>query len=217
MPRQVNNISKLITLRLTLALVMLCALSAASFAQVTATFKNYNGAVLQTVKVKRGTAPKYTGATPTRAADAQYTYTFKGWSPTVGVITQNTTFTAQFTATVRKYTITFKNGDGSTLQSSSVEYGATPSCSSTPTKAATAQYTYTFKAWSPAIAKVTGAATYTPTFNQTVRSYAIKFVDGDGKTVQSSTLQYGATPSYTGSTRLLQPNTLTHSRRGVLQ
>ena len=200
MPRQVNNISKLITLRLTLALVMLCAFSGAAFAQLTATFKNYNGTVLQTVKVKRGTAPKYTGATPTRAADAQYTYTFKGWSPTVGVITTNTTYTAQFTATVRKYTITFLNGDGSTLQSSALAYGATPSCSSTPTKAATAQYTYTFKAWSPAIAKVTGAATYTPTFNQTVRSYAIKFVDGDGKTVQSSTLQYGATPSYTGST-----------------
>ncbi|MBO6034525.1 MAG: hypothetical protein J6P34_01555 [Paludibacteraceae bacterium] len=126
---------------------------------------------MQTVKVKRGTAPKYTGATPTRPADAQYTYTFKGWSPTVGVITTNTTYTAQFTATVRKYTITFLNGDGSTLQSSTLAYGATPSYTgSTPTKAATAQYTYTFKAWSPAIAKVTGAATYTPTFNQTVRS-----------------------------------------------
>ncbi len=201
MPRQVNNISKLITLRLTLALVMLCAFSGAAFAQLTATFKNYDGTVLYTQKnIRRNQVPQYKGSTPTRPADAQYTYTFKGWSPTIKAITTNTTYVAQYTSTVRKYTITFLNGDGSTLQSSSVAYGSTPSCSSTPTKAATAQYTYTFKAWSPAIAKVTGAATYTPTFNQTVRSYAIKFVDGDGKTVQSSTLQYGATPSYTGST-----------------
>ena len=195
------NILKLVTLRFALVTVMLCVFSGAAFAQLTATFKNYDGTVLYTQKnIRRNQVPQYKGSTPTRPADAQYTYTFKGWSPAIKAITTNTTYVAQYTSTVRKYTITFLNGDGSTLQSSSVAYGSTPSCSSTPTKAATAQYTYTFKAWSPAIAKVTGAATYTPTFNQTVRSYAIKFVDGDGKTVQSSTLQYGATPSYTGST-----------------
>ena len=187
---------KLVTLRLALVTVMLCAFSGAAFAQLTATFKNYDGTVLYTQKnIRRNQVPQYKGSTPTRPADAQYTYTFKGWSPAIKAITTNTTYTAQFTATVRKYTITFLNGDGSTLQSTSVAYGSTPSCSSTPTKAATAQYTYTFKAWSPAIAKVTGAATYTPTFNQTVRSYTITFKNGDGSTLQSSSVAYGSTPS----------------------
>lgn len=71
----------------------------------TATFKNYNGTVLQTVTVNNGATPSYTGATPTKPKDKQYTYTFSGWSPSLGAITGNTTYTAQFTAKLREYTI----------------------------------------------------------------------------------------------------------------
>ncbi len=94
------------------------------------------------------------------------------------------------------YTIKFVNDDGTVLQSSSVQYNATPSYTgATPTKAQTAQYTYTFKGWDKTIAKVTGAATYTATYTSTVRSYNITWnVDG---TTSTSTLTYGSTPSKT--------------------
>ena len=73
---------------------------------------------------------------------------------------------ATFTNTRQTYTITFVNWDGSELQSSDVAFGQTPVYTGeTPTKASTAQYTYTFRGWDPEIVPVTGDAIYTATYN----------------------------------------------------
>ena len=65
-------------------------------------------------------------------------------------------YTATYTSTVNEYTITWKDGNGNTLKTEEVAYGTTPSYSgTTPTKTATAQYTYTFNGtWSPEIEDV---------------------------------------------------------------
>lgn len=62
-------------------------------------FLNWNNAVLQSSQVKEGAMPSYTGATPTRPEDAQYTYTFSSWSPTIVAATADADYTAQYTAT----------------------------------------------------------------------------------------------------------------------
>lgn len=64
-------------------------------------FLDWNGAVLQNTQVKEGDMPAYTGVTPTRAEDEQYTYTFKGWSPTITTATADADYTAQYTATAK--------------------------------------------------------------------------------------------------------------------
>ena len=43
------------------------------------TFKNYDGTVLDTQTVDHGSSVTYGGATPTRPATAQYTYSWTGW------------------------------------------------------------------------------------------------------------------------------------------
>ena len=78
--------------------------------EVTYTFKDYDGTVLKTGKVDDGETPT-APADPTREADAQYTYTFAGWNPTVGKITKKTTYTATYTATVNQYDVTIASED----------------------------------------------------------------------------------------------------------
>ena len=108
--------------------------------------------------------PTYTGETPTKASDGQYTYTFKGWEPEISEVTDEATYTAKFESKVRQYAIKFVNG-GNTLQETTVNYGEMPTYTGeTPTKASDGQYTYTFKGWEPEISEVSGDQTYTAQF-----------------------------------------------------
>ena len=137
--------------------------------QYTVTFKNADDTILQSSKWDYGSTPSYSGATPTKAANAQYTYTFAGWSPAIATVTGDATYTAKFNSTVNKYTITW-NVDGN-ITTEQYEYGATPSFKGSTDKMATAEYTYTFAGWDSAIATVTGNATYTATYNSLLRTY----------------------------------------------
>ena len=77
----------------------------------TVTWKNHDGSVLETdTGVAYNSTPSYNGTTPVRAEDESFTYTFKGWSPTVSAVTDDIVYTAEFTATSKRvepsYTVT---------------------------------------------------------------------------------------------------------------
>ncbi|MBQ9914488.1 MAG: hypothetical protein IJO73_09710, partial [Clostridia bacterium] len=103
--------------------------------------------------------------------------------------------------TVKKYTVTWKNDDGTVLETDSdVEYGATPSYGgATPTKAADAQYTYTFKGWTPEVSEVKGDVTYTATYTQTPKTVTVTWVFADGST-DTQSVEYGKTPTAPANT-----------------
>jgi hypothetical protein len=65
----------------------------------TVQFLNWDGSVLQSTQVEEGKMPQYTGATPTKPSDSQYSYTFSGWTPQIVAATADATYTATFTAT----------------------------------------------------------------------------------------------------------------------
>ena len=149
-----------------------------------------------------GAMPVYKGYTPTKDANAQYTYTFAGWGEIVKV-TGNKTYTAIFDSTVNKYTITW-NIDGTEI-TEEYEYGAMPSYKGeTPTRAGNAQYTYTFKDFG-SVLSVTGDKTYTAQFIETVNKYTITWVIDGVETTEE--YEYGATPSYKGETPTKDGNT----------
>ncbi len=121
------------------------------------TFVDENGTVLKAATAyDYGTAAADIAkpANPTKASTAQYSYTFAGWSPTVGNVTADATYTATYTPNLRSYTITWKNDDGSTIDTTTVAYGTVPTHADA-TKAADAQYTYTFDGWDPTPVAVT--------------------------------------------------------------
>ena len=167
----------------------------------TVRFVNDDGTDLQSSLVAYGDMPSYTSQAPTKAADAQYTYTFAGWSPEITSVTGDVTYTAYYSSTVNKYTVTFVDENGAELESGEVPYGTTPQYTGAlPTKAATAQYTYTFDGWTPEFTAVTGDATYTATYTSAVINYMVKFVNDDGTELQSGLVAYGETPVYSGET-----------------
>jgi hypothetical protein len=169
--------------------------------EYTITWLNDDGSQIDQTKVEYGEVPTHADATKT--STAEWNYTFTGWDETPVAVTEDATYKATFSAEKREYTITWKNGDATIEIDSNVPYGTTPSFdSATPAKAATAQYTYTFSGWDPAIVPVAGDATYTAQFSSTVNKYHITWqVKLNGETLESKEedVEYGQTPSY-GST-----------------
>ncbi len=154
--------------------------------------------LLSTQSVGYGKTPVYSGATPTKAATAQYSYTFSKWDRTLAAAYQDTSYYAVYTSTVNSYSIVFKDYDSTKLQSSAVNYGVTPTCSKTPTRASTAEWKYTFKGWTPTVTSVTKAATYTAVYDSSKVQYAITFNNYDGTKLSTVNVNYGAIPSYSG-------------------
>ena len=131
----------------------------------TIAWKNWDGTVLKTESVNYGVTPKYDGV-PARENDAQYSYEFKGWTPEIVPVMGNAEYTAEFTQTVNKYTVTWKNGDV-VLEKEQLAYGEKPEYKGeTPTKEEDT-YVYTFSGWEPEIVEVTGDAVYSAVFEKT--------------------------------------------------
>ncbi|MFR8190625.1 InlB B-repeat-containing protein, partial [Alistipes putredinis] len=148
-----------------------------------------------------GAIPKFEGVEPTKAADAQYTYTFKGWDKDYTEVKGNQTYVAVYEKTTNKYTVTWVDEDGTTLiDQKDYEYGAIPKFEGVePTKAADAQYTYTFKGWDKDYTEVKGNQTYVAVYEKTTNKYTVTWVDEDGTTlIDQKDYEYGAIPKFEG-------------------
>lgn len=100
----------------------------------------------------------------------------------------------------------FKDWDNTVLKEGKVKEWTEPTPPADPTREATAQYTYTFTGWNPAVAPITRKTTYTAQYSSTVNSYTVTFVDDDGTTVlDEQTLDYWATPVYAWETPTKEP------------
>lgn len=158
------------------------------------------GTVLDTQQVEYGTVPAFAGTLPTLPENtAQYTYSGT-WDKEFAAVTGEATYTYNIDATVNNYTIKFVNYNDELLYEVSVPYGDVPTYNGdTPIKPNTAKYGYSFKGWDKDLVAVTGVATYTAQYDETLAKYTIKFVDGQGNDLETKELEYGVTPTFTGT------------------
>ena len=170
--------------------------------------------VLKTVTCLDGVPQESAPAAPTKASTAQYSYSFVGWNstagqstaeyssggPTSGVTADKTLYPA-FTSTVRTYTVTWKNSNGTTLETdTNVAYGSTPhydgSTPQNPTEGGGA-----FQGWTPAISTVTGNVTYTASYVPTyTATFVLAAADGGTTLYTQTNIPQGTTPTYGGAT-----------------
>lgn len=173
----------------------------------TVTWNPNGGSVSPTSTTKTHGSTLGTLPTPTRAADAQYTYIFKGWftAATGGtqisastIVTGNVIYYAQWTANIRSYTATFNSNGGGTPSPSTItktygsELGTLPTCSRTG---------YTFLGWYTASSggtkissttKITSTVTYYAQWS--INSYTLTYDVNGGNAVSpaSKSVQYGS-------------------------
>lgn len=126
-----------------------------------------------------GATPVYSGETPYKDADAQYTYTFSKW-PTISPATTGTTYTAVFDKTLRKYRIAFFNGE-QLLQDEQLEYGTMPEYKGEDLTYTAEGVKYNHVGWTPELHAVTGEQFYYARFSEVARHFVI-FYDCDGIT-----------------------------------
>ena len=141
-------------------------------------FVDENDTILAEQEYEYGVTPVLP-ADPQKTGDAQYSYTFAGWSPHVVTVTKDATYKATYNATLNKYTITFISED-SVLSANLWEYGSMPIYpKGVPTKEEDDKYTYTFDKWAPEIVPVVEDATYTAIYTATEKTNGIEDIYGD--------------------------------------
>lgn len=118
------------------------------------TFKNADGTTLKKLdgttdavySVAYGETPAYDGATPTKDADSEYTYTFNGWDNEIVAVTEDATYTATYSTTKVQYTLTWDVNGGNALTgtytSGTIDWGTAITHPADPTKSG-----YTFNGW----------------------------------------------------------------------
>jgi hypothetical protein len=92
-----------------------------------------------------------------------------------------------------KYTIVFKNYDGTVISSKEYSKGAKVTEPATPTKPSTAAADYEFAGWDKTVTTATADATYTATYNEIPKTFTVTFVNDDGTEISKATYKYGET------------------------
>ena len=100
------------------------------------------GETLLAKEYEYGTLPKFEGNEPLKKESKGFTYSFKGWNPSVAMVKDKAVYTAVFDSVAKTFVVTFMNGKD-TLQSTAVSYGNTPEYKGkTPTKTSSDKYEF---------------------------------------------------------------------------
>lgn len=163
-------------------------------------FVDEDGTLLKEVTVKEGEYP-ICDITPSKDATAMYVYTFSGWDQEISPADKDMTYKATYLEEIKKYTITFVGANNELLDKQELAYGSEVTYKGkTPTKAKTAEFTYTFSGWDQELSVVTKDMTYKALFSSTINTYTITFINDDNTELDKQVLPYGSQVVYAGNT-----------------
>ena len=125
-----------------------------------------------TTQFKYGDTPVFTGNVEKPSTD-YYVYTFEGWSPAIKLVTDNTTYTAQYSVADRKYTVTW-NYPGKTV-TELCNFGQTPTAPTVPQKYVDGTTLFSFVGWDTRPSATRADTVYTALYEQ------VTLTSGDGE------------------------------------
>lgn len=159
------------------------------------TFKDTDGSTIATISGMEGTQVT-PPSNPTKTG-----YTFKGWSENIPTVfpESDKTITAQWQ--INQYTITFDTDGGSVVSPITLDYNATVTPPTNPTKTG-----YTFQGWDKTLPANMPAENVTVKALWAINQYTITFDTDGGSVIESITQDYNtsiiapANPTKTGYT-----------------
>lgn len=123
------------------------------------TWKDYNDAILRVDSLECNNMPSYS-PDPTRASDCDYHYSFNEWTPAIVAATQDATYKATYTATLRDYYITWKDWNDTVLRIDTLHCSDMPTYTPNPYRPGDSQKVYNFASWTPSVVATAGDAIY---------------------------------------------------------
>ncbi len=158
----------------------------------TVTFKDWDGTVIKTEEVALGGAAT-PPADPTRTG-----YDFIGWEGDYTNVHYDVTVTAVYS--VKTFTVTFKDWDGTVLKTQTVDYGASATAPANPTRPG-----YTFAGWSGSYSNVTSNIVVTAIYMVNSYTLTINYVDSNGNQMAPSyTHNYNCGASYSVTSPVIE-------------
>ena len=162
----------------------------------TVTFLDWDGTpLLIRSDYKRGDAVELP-SDPVRADDANYTYTFACWTPTVAeTVTGNATYTATYTMTsTSEFEVVFVDYDGTVISTATYQQGDTVVFPSDPVRPDDVDnnMSFTFAGWNYVVGAdgdMTYIATYSMSYIGTYAAYTVIFEDYDGTELEVATYE----------------------------
>lgn len=176
--------------------------------------------LLYTETVEDGGDGSYAG-TPSRDSTAQYTFTFVGWATVTDSSTASENATKNVTAdrnvyaaysrVVRTYTVTWKNSDGTTLETdTNVPYGGNATYNGATPVHPTDPEDFAFNVFVPDGRNITGNTNCIAVYTD-LRSKLIQYLTGDMTEYVSDTLTTIQQYSFYGMTKLERVETVATS------
>ena len=140
------------------------------------------------------------GSSVTAPTVSRVGHTFREWLPAVNTtVTGEATYKAEYD--INYYTIRFLDWDNTVISEQSVAYDTMPIIPADPTRASDVQYHYSFVGWNVGeVSVATADADYKAKYSAETRKYVVTFLNYDGSVWHTQQVEYGKTPSYTGST-----------------
>ena len=165
-------------------------------------WKNHNGTELKRDYLTLGALPVWEGDSPVKESDERNDYTFSGWSPAVSTVTEDTEYTAQYTATQARYLVTWENYDHTALKTvQNAAFDAIPAYDGeTPVRADDAASSYSFSDWLMSTSIADRTVVYTAQYNASPRSYTVSWTNWDGTLLTTDSVTCGGQAVYSGQT-----------------
>ena len=131
-------------------------------------FVNYDNTPLYETIIREDELPQYQGDEPTKEEDMVNTYSFTGWTPEIGNISEDTTYVATFKAIpIVYYHVTFVNYNDDVLYETNVREGREAIYDGeTPTKPEDDEFKYEFKGWDKDLSPINSEVTIKATFKE---------------------------------------------------